>query len=165
MRRKLGLVFAAVGFGITLAWATPAFAYGPNAPAVTTNTSTTAPGGSLQVSGSNFVPNEDITITFHSSPVTLATTTASASGTFSVTVTIPSTAAPGTHTILATGTTGDSASTTLIVTGTGASTATVTSGLAFTGADIAAVSGVGALALALGGMLILTSRRRRTADQ
>lgn len=35
------------------------------------------------------------------------------------------------------------------------------SGLAFTGADIAAVSSVGAIALALGGMLILTGRRRR----
>ena len=34
-------------------------------------------------------------------------------------------------------------------------------GLAFTGADIAALSSVGAIALALGGMLILTSRRRR----
>jgi hypothetical protein len=31
------------------------------------------------------------------------------------------------------------------------------------GADIAALSSVGAVALALGGMLILTSRRRRTA--
>jgi hypothetical protein len=37
--------------------------------------------------------------------------------------------------------------------------------LAFTGADIAALSGVGAIALALGGMLILTGRRRRRVTQ
>jgi len=38
-----------------------------------------------------------------------------------------------------------------------------TSGLAFTGADIAALVGVGAVALGLGGMLLLATRRRRTS--
>jgi hypothetical protein len=37
--------------------------------------------------------------------------------------------------------------------------------LPFSGADIAALSGVGAIALALGGMLILTSRRRRRVSE
>lgn len=165
MRRKRGLSAAAVFLGVSLGWAAPAFAYpAGSGPAVATNTSSTTPGGSMTVTGSNFVPNETITLTLHSTPVTLGTTSASASGTFSVTVTIPSDTTPGTHTILASGATGDSASTTIVVTGAISPPATVTSGLPFTGADIAAVSGVGAIALALGGMLVLTGRRRRTAE-
>jgi hypothetical protein len=39
-----------------------------------------------------------------------------------------------------------------------------TGGLAFTGADIAAASGVGAIAVGIGGMLILMSRRKRRAN-
>lgn len=165
MRRKLGLFVAAAGLGLAIGWATPAFAYGPGgAPALTSNSSSTTPGGSLLVTGSNFVPNEGITLTLHSAPVTLATTTASTSGSFSVTVTIPAGTDPGAHTILASGATGDSATTNIVVTGAVSSTATVTSGLAFTGADIAAVSAVGAIALGLGGMLIMSGRRRRTAE-
>lgn len=164
MRRKLGMGVVIIGLGMTLAWAAPAFAYGPGGvPNLTSSTSTTAPGGSLLVSGANFVPNEGITITLHSTPVTLATTTADPSGSFSVTVTIPSNTTPGTHTILATGATGDSSSTTLVVSGS-VTSATVTSGLAFTGADIAAMAGFGAIALAIGGMLILTTRRRRATE-
>lgn len=167
MRGKLGPVVAAVSLGVILAWAAPAFAYGPGgAPTVNSTSSSTTPGGSLVVSGANFDPDEGITITLHSAPVTLATTTDGASGSFSVTVTIPTDIAPGTHTIIATDASGDSASTTLVVTGPTPSpaTATATSGLAFTGADIAALSGVGALALALGGMLLIVSRRRRIAE-
>lgn len=162
MRRKLGFCVAIACFGLSFGWAVPAFAYPAGVgPTLSTNTSTVGPGGSLLVTGSNFVPYEGITLTLHSTPVTLATTTANGSGSFSVTVTIPSDTAPGTHTILATGATGDSASTIIVVTGAISPPATVTSGLAFTGADIAAVSGVGAIALALGGMLVLASRRRR----
>jgi hypothetical protein len=36
--------------------------------------------------------------------------------------------------------------------------------LAFTGADIAATAGVGAIALALGGMLVFAGRRRRVTS-
>jgi LPXTG-motif cell wall-anchored protein len=36
--------------------------------------------------------------------------------------------------------------------------------LAFTGADIAAMTGVGAIALALGGMLVFAGRRRRVTS-
>jgi hypothetical protein len=165
MRGKLGFVVAGACLAMSFGWAVPAFAYPAGVgPALSTNTSTTTPGGSLLVTGSNFVPNEGITLTLHSTPVTLATTTASGNGTFSVTVTIPSDTTPGTHTILAAGASGDSSSTTIFVTGAISPPATVTSGLAFTGADIAAVSGVGAIALALGGMLVLTSRRRRVAE-
>lgn len=161
MRAKVALRIAALGLGLSLMVATPALAYGNGgAPIVTTNTSTGSPGGSLLVTGNNFVPNEGITLLLHSTPVTLGTTTADSIGTFSITVTIPTNTSPGVHQIVAAGATGDSATTTLTVEGTVPVAAT--SGLAFTGADVAAVSGIGALALALGGVLILVSRRKRS---
>jgi hypothetical protein len=162
MKGKLALIAAVAVMG--LSFATPAFAYGPNAATVSSSTSSTGPGGSLTVSGSHFVPGGSITIVLHSTPVTLATTTADPTGSFSVSVTIPSDTVPGAHEIIASDTSGDSASTDLTVTGT-VPTATASPALAFTGADIAALSGVGAIALALGGMLILTGRRRRRVVQ
>lgn len=157
---KARLAFISAVAVLSLAFATPAFAYGPNAPSSSSSSSSVAPGGSLTFSGSNFTPGATVTATLHSTPVTLGTTTAGSSGSFSMVVTIPSDTVPGAHTLIATDPDGDSASTAIVVTGT-VTVATTSSGLAFTGADIAALSGVGALAMALGGMLILTGRRRR----
>jgi len=159
---KLMLRIAMLGLGLSLSIATPAFAYGPNAPSVTTNTSSVGSGGSLTVTGSSFVPGETITLDLHSTPVTLGTTAADGTGAFSATVTIPSGTAPGGHTIVVTGASGDSASTAITLVGSIA-TSGATPALAFTGADLAAVSAVGAVALALGGMLVLTGRRRKAA--
>jgi hypothetical protein len=163
MRGKLALI--AVIAALSLGVASPAFAYGPNAAAITSSTSTTGPGGSLTIFGSNFVPGETITFVLHSTPVTLGATTADPSGSFSMNVTIPSDTTPGAHTIVATGSTGDSSTTDLTVTGGTASVAVATPNLPFTGADIAVVSGVGAIALAIGGMLLLAGRRRRQVTQ
>jgi 5'-nucleotidase len=159
--RRIALAGGILAVGLAIGLASPAFAYAPTT-TITTNTSTTTPGGSLIVTGNGFVDNEGITLTLHSTPVTLGTTTASATGSFSTTVTIPSNTDPGTHQIVATGTTGDSASTTIIVAGAVVGTAATSPPLAFTGADIAAVSTVGAIALALGGLLLLANRRRRS---
>jgi len=159
---KLVLRIVMLGLGLSLSVAAPAFAYGPNAATVTSNTSSIGSGGSLTVTGSNFVPGETITLDLHSTPVMLDTTAADGTGAFTATVTIPSDAPPGAHTIVATGASGDAASTAITLVSS-ISTTGATPALAFTGADIAAVSAVGAVALALGGMLVLTGRGRRTA--
>ncbi len=160
MKGKLAFVSA---FAVlSLGFAAPAFAYGPNAPTLSSNSSSVSPGGTLTVTGNNFTPGATVTIDLYSTPVQLATTTATGSGSFSVAVMIPSNTVPGAHTIVATDPNGDSASTAIVVTGV-VPVATTSPGLPFTGADIAALSGVGALAMALGGMLILTGRRRRRA--
>jgi hypothetical protein len=161
VKAKFALIVAVAAVG--LSFSAPAFAYGPNAATVGDSASSIGPGGSLTVSGSNFAPGDTVTIVLHSAPVTLGTTTVNASGAFSAVVTIPSDTAPGQHEIVASDTDGDSASTSLLVTGTVPLAATPS--LPFTGADIAALSGVGAVALALGGMLILTGRRRRRVTQ
>jgi hypothetical protein len=162
---------------IGVLWATPAFAYGPNAPVVSLSASTAPPGGSLTVTGSSFQPGEGITIVLHSLPATVGTTTADPSGNFSTTVTIPADTPLGSHTITATGnTSGTTASAGILVsTSTASGTASGSSGgvastgssggsLAFTGADLAATAGVGAIALALGGMLVFAGRRRRATS-
>src|ERR1700728_1597122 len=60
MKGKLAVIAAVAVLG--LSFATQAFADGPNAATVTTSTSSTAPGGSLTVSGSNFQPGATVTI-------------------------------------------------------------------------------------------------------
>jgi len=155
----------AAGLALTLGWSGVAMAapYPPVAPAIATNTSIVGPGGSLIVTGNGFLPNEFITLFLHSTPVELGTTTADSTGSFSTPETIPPGTALGAHTIVAIGASGDSATTAINVTSATTPIAVVSSssGLAFTGADIAAMSGVGAVALALGGTLVLTGRRRR----
>jgi hypothetical protein len=177
--RKLMRIVAMLAISLTgVLWASPAFAYGPNAPSITTNVSVVVPGGSLVVSGSGFQPGEAVTLQLFSTPVTLGTTSVDSTGAFSTSVTIPVSTPLGNHTIVATGgTSGSTASTSIVVvaaTTTGASTGGASGGasgsssggsLAFTGTDIAAMAGVGAIALALGGMLVFAGRRRRvTAD-
>jgi hypothetical protein len=163
VRRKVAFIAVVAGLALGLGPAAPAFAYGPNAPAIQANTSSTTPGGSVDVTGSGFCLNCTITLTLHSNPVTLGTTTSDGNGSFSTSVSIPSGTEPGSHAIVATDPDGDSASTAILVSATTGPTIAASSGLAFTGADIAALSAIGAVALAVGGMLILTGRRRRRA--
>jgi len=91
--------------------------YGPNAPAITTSSSSCHRGNSLTVNGTNFAGHESITLTLDSSPVvTLGTTSTNSGGSFSTPVKIPSSVKPGKYTLAAAGSTGDSAVTELNVT-------------------------------------------------
>jgi len=92
------------------------FGYGhKHHPAITTSSSITDPGDSLTVNCKNFAPNEKIFFTLDSHPVFLGKTTSNGNGSCSVQVTIPSNTEGGEHTIVATGKTGDSASTEITV--------------------------------------------------
>jgi hypothetical protein len=181
MRSKLMRAVVVAGLTLTgLLWASPAFAYGPNAPTIGTNinvVSATAGGAAIIVNGANYQPGETVTLVLFSTPVTLGVTgPTDASGAFSMAVSIPAGTPVGAHTIVGTGNSiGDSASTAITVVTTtaspaasvtGASGTSGTSGgsLAFTGADIAALTGVGAISLALGGMLVFAGRRRRATS-
>ena len=57
--------------------------------------SVTYAGGFLTVDGTNFAPNEVITLTLYSRPVFLGTTKTNRNCSFSITVTIPSNTDPG----------------------------------------------------------------------
>lgn len=175
MQRKLMRFVAAAALSLVgLFWASPAFAYGPTGPTIGTNinvVTATAGGASIVVTGANYQPGETVTLVLFSTPVTLGTSgPTDASGSFSLAVTIPAGTPVGAHTIVGTGNSiGDSASTAITVVSASAGTAASVSGnsgtsggsLAFTGSDIAATAGVGAIAIALGGMLVMAGRRRR----
>lgn len=68
-----------------------------NDPTIVIGSKTVVVGGSLEVSGSDFVAGAQLKLELHSAPVALGTATASAAGTFSTTVTIPASVSPGAH--------------------------------------------------------------------
>jgi hypothetical protein len=133
-------------------------------------------GCTLTVTGGGFQAGETIDFFLHSSPVALGTATASPSGSFSMTLTVPAATSVGSHQIVATGETSGtlaslpitvsavtSSSTSIPVSApssTGSSSATA-SGLPFTGVDVGALSGIAAGAFVTGGLFLRASRRRR----
>jgi hypothetical protein len=134
------------------------------------------PGGSLTVSGTGFHPLETITIDINSggasnAEISIGTTTSTSTGTFSLVVTIPADLPTGEHVITATDTSGHSlsedielvSSTTTGGLGPTGSSSSGSGALASTGTDIALTAGAGAAAIALGGLLVLGVRRRRSA--
>lgn len=125
--------------------------------AISLSTSTVARGNQVTVSASGLTAGEPVEIWLHSTPVKLLATTASADGTISNTVTIPSDVAVGAHEIEVRGATSGSAFAAL----------TVTNGLAVTGFDSAGVAatGVGASILLLGGIAALLIDRRTRRQQ
>lgn len=61
------------------------------------------PGGSVTVTGSGFAPNSSFSVTFAETPAVVPNATATASGTYSFSLTVPSGTAPGSRRIVATG--------------------------------------------------------------
>ncbi|WP_153009000.1 LPXTG cell wall anchor domain-containing protein, partial [Microbacterium testaceum] len=119
--------------------------------------STVVPGNQVTVNASGFAPGESVEIWLHSTPVKLLSTTASADGTISKTVTIPSGTTVGAHKIEVRVATSGSAYAAL----------TVTDSLAVTGFDSTSTTatGVGASILILGGLvMLLVARRRASTD-
>jgi len=128
----------------------------------------------VTVSGHGFLPEKpDLSITFHSAPVSLGTTTSDASGAYRATVTIPADASAGAHEIVVAGpaTAGgalESVTKVTVVSGSVAAAAppAVAGRVAFTGAGIARAV-LFALALCALGLVLLmgsgpgSSRRRR----
>ncbi len=105
-----------------------------------------------------FKPHEVVTVTLHSTPQTLGTFTADASGTVRVEFTVPAGTPAGNHTLVYEGNQGTYFQESIAVTaasGTGNGDQ-----LAYTGASVALPLGLGAGALALGGGLVLATRRR-----
>ena len=107
-----------------------------------------------------FKPGEVVTVTLHSTPQTVGTFTADASGTVTVEFTVPAGTPTGDHTLVYEGDMGTYFQETLSVTAAAATSNASSSSLAYTGADIALPLGLGVGALALGGGLVFAARRR-----
>ncbi len=92
--------------------ATSKFYYKATPPSITLSTTQTVPGDSLGIDGSNFIPKDVISLyreTAAGASTLIESTTASASGSFSTTVTVPSGLSVGTYNIVARGSYGTSA--------------------------------------------------------
>jgi hypothetical protein len=126
------------------------------------SSSSVAAGKTMTVSGSGYAPGSTVTVLIYSEPQVLTTVVADASGNFTVTVTVPAGLAAGTHTLVASGvdTNGVARYVTLPVTVTAAGTAQ----LAYTGADVVLPAIGGLVAVAVGGGLIVASRRRSASS-
>lgn len=126
-------------------------------------TSTPAPGKKVVKVYKGFQPNEVVTLTMRSAPVTLGTFTADANGVLTVEFTVPAGTEVGTHTLVLNGNMGTYFQETITVAA--AVTTASSSGLAYTGADVAVPLALGAGLLALGGGALVVSRRRTGATQ
>jgi LPXTG-motif cell wall-anchored protein len=101
MRRAGIVVLVMAALGLSLA--APAFAQYPVPNPGITCLEIVQAGGSASVSGTNWLQNSTVVLTFESDPVVVGTPETDDEGSFSTTVTIPSDAEEGTHTITATG--------------------------------------------------------------
>lgn len=100
----------------------------PSTPTCTASDTTPDRSQSVTVACSGWQPSTSVTITFQSDPVLLATVTTTASGTLSASVTIPSNATTGSHSLVLVGTASNGLSRTVTIplTVTGQVTATST---------------------------------------
>jgi hypothetical protein len=122
-------------------------------------------GEQVQLSGTGYLPNSTVELIMYSTPTSLATVVADADGAFEIMVTVPAGLANGTHHLVAAGVDVDGKPRYLVVevtvSGGVATVATTGSGLAYTGFTALPFVGAGVLALALGGGLLVASRRRQ----
>jgi LPXTG-motif cell wall-anchored protein len=160
--RRAGTVIAIVT-ALGLSMASPALA-APYPPAPTCHLSQTSiqAGGTIGISGFNWLPDSNVLLAFHSEPVVLGTPHTDADGAFSTSAQIPSGATAGSHTITGTGRDLNGQPTTvdcpLVVLG----PAAAPGGVAFTGTNVS-VGLVILGGLIVAGLGLLVAGRRRKA--
>lgn len=186
---SVALVLAMVG-GTLVASAPAASAYGPRPPTctITVNVTITRAGLVVRLTGHCGILNDVLVFRIHSTPQILATRLAMHNGNYALPVTIPPNTDPGQHFLTVSDATPTrtylTAVTGIIVLGpgatdspasnsgtTGSASGSVGSGasgssgssgaLAFTGLDPSVLLALAAAAVGLGGMLVLSSRKRR----
>jgi eukaryotic-like serine/threonine-protein kinase len=104
------LVILALGLGLVVTVRNAAHAASPS---ITLSPPSGAPSTNVVVNGTDFINGEAITINFDSTPV--GSTTASSTGTFTTSFTVPSSAQTNNHTVQAVGATNDSATASFLV--------------------------------------------------
>ena len=159
MKRLITAAFLTVAYfamGATVASAVPpGYSLNPSVD-VAVSSSTVAPGASLTVTGTGWLPASSVSVWIESEPVLLKSGVAvDGEGAFSTPVIIPADIEPGPHTIFTTGTTaggdvGAAASASITVTG------------STTGSNILPIGALGGVLLATGiGTVVLFRRRSR----
>ena len=169
MKRLITVAFLTVAYfamGATVASAVPpGYSLNPSVD-VAVSSSTVAPGGSLTVTGTGWLPASSVSVWIESTPVLLKSGVAVDSNSeFTTSVIVPADIEPGPHTIFSTGTTttgevGAAASASITVTG---STPDGSGdNLAATGSNIIPIAALGGALVATGlGTVVLVRRRSR----
>lgn len=123
----------------------------------TSSSPTVQAGSAVTLGGGGFAPGATVTVTIESTPQTLGTTVARATGDFSATVTIPADVSAGQHTLKASGATSTGA---VLVLSQRVTVATrPSSELPATGSSIASVLLIASAALVVGGGGLIVVRR------
>lgn len=160
-RLRLPVLFALMS-GAILAGATAAHADYPvqQAPlTVAPGSPQPAPGVTVTIEGGGYVPGSLVSIDVHSTVVHLTSVRADATGFIKATVTLPTSLAGGSHELTASGPAPGGGTNTL------AAKFTVAGGsLPFTGIPVLLIGGLAVAALVAGGLLVVVSRRRGTAQ-
>ena len=161
-------------FAAGMASAAPGMpAYGPAGCTVTVTITPAPPlarGEHFTITIRGTCDHVDFTVQIHSITDTLGTMTTDGSGNATASFTVPTDLPDGNHTVTVSSSVGSSASQGVVVSGgpyTGAGSSrgpSSSSGLPLTGADVATGAGIGAIAILVGGLLVLSVRRRRMAS-
>jgi hypothetical protein len=135
--------------------------YPPSGCTLGASVSVATAGSSITVTGSGFDPGQ-VAIFFDSDQVATAT---AAGGTFSVVITVPSNASPGTHVIRAVPADAacDPTTTITVQAGAGARAPAAAGALAFTGSDSLPLVWIALAMLTVGTAFVLAVRRRAQA--
>ena len=123
-----------------------------------------SPGATMTLTGSGYLPNSTVSVIIYSSPQVLTSVITDATGSFTVTITVPKGLESGQHTLVASGVdpSGAVRYVTLPVTVSGGTTGS--GGLAYTGFDAALPLTGGLIAVAVGVALTVLARRRKVAE-
>jgi hypothetical protein len=116
-----------------------------------------APGGTVVVTGQGCTANAPVTVYLDNQQVQTGTT--DSNGAYNITVTVPSNASSGSHTITVKG--ADCAGSGVTGVDVDAPDSASGSGLASTGVAVVGIAALGVVLLAGGAMMLLASRRRK----
>ena len=116
-----------------------------------------APGSTALVTATGFAAHASVSITMHSTPISLGSRTATDSGSVSYTFTVPSDATPGAHHLVFASAT---KSMSFAFTVTGAPASASPTALSATGDDVVTPTALGFIALFLGAGLLYSLRQR-----
>lgn len=136
--------------------------YPPCPPAISTDTTVTAPGSSFHLTLHGFKPGSTVTVTvtINGQTVTLGTFVADANGDVSANVALPNSVKAGSYTITASGV--DASGAARVLTSAITVAASTGGGLPFTGQEIGIASLLGAGLVGAGSVAVVAGRRRKS---
>ena len=162
MSKRLVTALLAVGATLGLLALPAAAQYAGTATLTSSSGSVCTPGGAVTLTVEGAVPGTDVTFIFRSSPVVLGVVTADANGVAVLAGTWPVNAADGSHTVIARGLDGrpEGGPTPLDLSISVVCAPAGAASLPRTGADSLPWFRLGAVLVALGGIILLSSRKR-----